>query len=88
MNKSIAMTQKRLLQKVYSKRLDVNRRHDGLTGVDRIKLRYLERSLLILGVVYKIAKRRRLLKYVTKSWRLIVRLLQIRLSICLVDSEV
>ena len=46
------------------------------------------RSLLILGVANKIAKRRKLLKYVSKSWKLIVRLLLIRRSICLIDSEV
>ena len=87
-NKYIAMAQKKLVHKVYSIRLDVNRGHHGLTGLDRIELYYLERSLLILGVACKIAKRKNLLKYVSKSWKLIVRLLQIRRSICLFDSEV
>ena len=65
-NKYIAMAQKMLVHRVYFKRLDVNRRHHGLTGLDRIKLYFVEHSLLILRVAYQIAKRRKLLKYVSK----------------------
>ena len=35
-NKYIAMAQKKLLHKVYSIRLDANRGHHRLTGLDRI----------------------------------------------------
>ena len=66
-NKYIAMAPKTLVHKVYSKRLDVNRRHHGLTGLDRIKLHYLERSLLILGVCVQDYKEKEAVKVCIKK---------------------
>jgi hypothetical protein len=74
--------------KANSKKLDVKRRHNALTGLDRMQLFYMNINIVRMVGLFNHFKSASLKVYIRRLIHLIQQLFQSRNQICLIDSHV
>lgn len=74
--------------KANSKKLDVKRRHNALTGLDRMQLFYMDINIVRMVGLFNHFKSAGLKVYIRRLIPLIQQLFQSRNQICLIDSHV